>query len=37
MILWDRPGRNPLDGRGWRFSDAQVQFRNSVWIDLSRI
>ena len=24
-----------LGARGWRFSDSQVQFRNSVWIDLA--
>jgi peptidoglycan pentaglycine glycine transferase (the first glycine) len=25
-----------LQQRGWRFSDSQIQFRNSMWIDLSR-
>jgi lipid II:glycine glycyltransferase (peptidoglycan interpeptide bridge formation enzyme) len=24
-----------LRGRGWRFSDEQIQFRNTVWIDLT--
>src|SRR5271157_5448001 len=24
-----------LKGRGWRFSDSQVQFRNTVWLDLN--
>ena len=28
--------RSELQDRGWRFSPEQVQFRNTVWLDLSR-
>ncbi len=28
--------RDALQARGWRFSPEQVQFRNTVWLDLTR-
>jgi len=28
--------RQELEQRGWRFSDEQIQFQNTVWVDLCR-